>query len=228
MTILEAAKKLAKDKTIIESYTDFDTRRRYWVFSTNTSFSSLYRVNRPPEIPKDQERIKIWWRSLENNQKRVLYLSESRLSLPSILPDRDISSVREVYEKWKLGYVVLYYGVEGYSCNQFVGEAIYMAGKNLMSGNKYFSARNIWEAKTPLRRVDKENVLPGDIAAFGGTHVEIVTKVEGNSFCSVGAGRGPSHSFGLWSGNGEEVCGWEFMAKNRYIDSDDIKFRRVE
>ena len=99
-----------------------------------------------------------------------------------------------------------------------------------MRGGKYLSARDIWDATGSLKKIDKtkDKVQPGDIVAFGGTHVEIVTKVDGNSFCSIGAGRGGNPYNIIGYKNGTEECGWTPPGlQNRYIDNEKIRFRRV-
>jgi hypothetical protein len=109
------------------------------------------------------------------------------------------------------------------------GDVIYDWGKKLIRNGKYYAAIEIWNAEgEKLLDIDKKKtkIKPGDIAAIEGHHVEIVTRVDGNSFCSIGVGRGSSYPF--WSGNGIEICGWEPVAKNRYIDNKVIRFRRMK
>lgn len=64
-----------------------------------------------------------------------------------------------------------------------------------MNGQKYYSAKQIWEGSGGFKLINKKDLKRGDIAAFGGHHVEIVTKIERNNFfsddefCSRGVGR---------------------------------------
>ncbi|MDR3060746.1 MAG: hypothetical protein LBU57_01375 [Dysgonamonadaceae bacterium] len=230
MTICEAAKKLANDETIINSYTNFDKKIQYWVFSKNGNLLPKGQTLKPGTFPLRKEQFGNWWKGLTDRQKRVLYSTLNKDNYSQAISNKDYEKIKKVYDSWPLGYIAVYYGVEGWSCNQFVGEALFMAGKTVMSNGKYYSAKEIWEAKSPLVEIDKEKtkIKPGDIAAFGGTHVEIVTNVDGNDFCSIGAGRGSEILFGIIkSGNGVEVCGFEFY-NSRYINSKNIKFRRLE
>ena len=233
MTIGEAAIKLGKDETIINSYTRFDKHEQNWVFSKNRNLLPTGQAMKPHSFPNSIGELNNWWATLTDRQKRVLYSSIDKNFYPQRISDKDFHRIKSNYDNWPTMYIAIYYGVDGNACNQFVGETLFMAGKNLLSGGKYYSAKDIWEAKGPLVPVDKtkNKVEPGDIAAFGGTHVEIVTKVDGNSFCSIGAGRvltGRAAILNLIrSGNGIEVCGFEIAAQNRYISSDTIRFRRV-
>jgi hypothetical protein len=227
MTIVEAARKLANDNAIIKSYINFDEGKQYWIFTTNPNLLPSAQTLKPITFPSKRDQMNNWWKGLNDRQKRVLYSHINKERYPERIADKDYDKIKAVYDNWPLKYTAVYYGVKGWSCNQFVGETFFIAGKNLIHNKKYYSAKDIWEAKYSLISVDKTKVQPGDIAAFGGTHVEIVTKVDGNNFCSIGAGRGSSGWLGLWSGDGVEVCGWEPVAKNRYINDNAIRFRRV-
>lgn len=121
--------------------------------------------------------------------------------------------------------MVVFYGADAiWSCNLFVGEALFMAGHtSVISGGKYLSAKQIWRGEK-LKSVNRKDVQRGDIAAFDGIHVEIITKVvrgqwlNDDEFCSRGAGRGAT-------GNGEERCDSAF-GSSREIEDESIKFFR--
>ncbi|MDR3338819.1 MAG: hypothetical protein LBT25_01775 [Candidatus Symbiothrix sp.] len=170
MTIIEAVKNLANDNVIMDSYTNFDNHKQYWIFSKNRYLMPTGQASKPPAIPSSKTEMNRWWRDLKDRQKRVLYSSLNKERYPQSISEKEFDKIKKVYDKWPLG----------------------------------------------------------DIAAFGGAHVEIVTSVDGNSFCSIGAERGSGIFLGLLrSPNGVEVCGYEIIAQNRYIDNDKIKFRRV-
>ncbi len=87
-------------------------------------------------------------------------------------------------------------------CNLFLGNALYLVGIEDLNGEKkYYSARQNWSGNhSRLKEVKR-----GAVAAFGGTHVEIVTQVYAdwlgrNAFCSRGGYRTPL---------GGEKCGAE-------------------
>ncbi len=74
-------------------------------------------------------------------------------------------------------------GEKNNTCNIYVGEVLYKAGfsKLLNSEKKYYSAKEIYNgADGKLVNLDKVLTKPGDIAAWGGTHVGIVVKVNLN------------------------------------------------
>ena len=133
------------------------------------------------------------------------------------------------YEEWNSKYIVVIYGLDrGWACNLFVGEALHLANKNTVIDGKYLSAKQIWNGAGKLSLVAKKDVVPGNIAAFGGTHVEIVTKVTrsqsffDDEFCSRGAGRGSSDF-------GTERCESNFnpLAGSHEINNDNIRFFKI-
>ncbi len=143
--------------------------------------------------------------------------------------DSDYESLKKAYDKWDQRYYVVFYGDSAkWTCNLFVGEALYMAGKNsLTSSSKYYSAKQIWNEEGIFKQIKKSEVQRGDIVSFySGLHVEIVSQVmeEGLifkdkvSFCSRGAGRGSSDF-------GTEKC--NDTQNSRLINKKDIKFLRV-
>lgn len=236
MSIVSAARKLAEDKIILDSYTAYDDRKQLWVYSKNIDLTKG-RLSKPVSFPENSKAdFDPWWKDLSLNMKVYLYSMFSKDTAPEIFNlSKNYNNLKTVWEKWPNSYHVIYFGVEGHACNLFVGETLYNAGfDDCTNSGKYYSAKDIWDAKGPYTAVDKakEEVLAGDIAAFDsdsqgdGGHVEIVTKVDGNSFCSIGAGRG-SGGF-LMDANGVETCGWEPISMNRYINHKDIRFLRVE
>ena len=226
MKVDDAAKELARDKLIIDSYTQYDRNRHLWVFTKN---SDLYGITNKPKIPPRDSSPKSLMRWKED-----LTIAQTKI-IKDLMGDGNIeysnfNSIIRALEKWENFYCVQYFGIEGFSCNLFVGETLFKAGKRCMNGNrKYFSAKEIWEGNAAFGVVKKNDVRPGDIAAIKQSHVEIVTEVSGNEFCAIGAGR--STALDSYIGgyrNGNIVCGWLLLHADRYIDNDNIRFRRAQ
>jgi hypothetical protein len=117
--------------------------------------------------------------------------------------------------RWSSLYPVFWGVAEGSmeitnTCNLFVGDILYLMGiDDLNSERKYYSARQIWNGNHPRLKLvtDKKKVKRGDVAAFRGTHVEVVTGTYENfwgmdAFCSRGGFRNPV---------GGEKCGSEII-----------------
>lgn len=225
MTIEAAARKLAFDTTIIDGYIKFDEGERTWFFTYNASMKGA--TSRPRTYPNNKTQFNSWWKGLYQTQRKVIYNFGKFwwTNIEKISAD-NYDDIKKAYDAWPLNCYATDYGVEGTSCNLFVGEALHLHGRKVMRSGKYYSAHDIWEGIDPYRQVSKDKVKPGHIAAFGGTHVEIVTQVnhKANTFCSIGAGRGDGSL--LRSGDGIEVCGWQVW-NSRYIDAQNIKFLSI-
>jgi hypothetical protein len=224
--IAKAAEKIADDETILNSYKAFYQGEGYFLTKNNALFGAK---RKPPKFPASSNDFAKKWNDstwFVSVQRKYLLLLAG-LEGNRNVRDSDYSNLKNAYDKWESGYYVVFYGADAkWSCNLFVGEALYMAGYgSIMSGGKYLSAKQIWNGEK-LKSVKKEEVKRGDIAAFGGVHVEIVTNVrrsqwfEDDEFCSRGAGRGPT-------GNGEERCdASNWFSGSREISNTDIKFFR--
>jgi hypothetical protein len=215
--IAVAAEKLANDKNIMNSYRDFYNNKGY-VLTTNKSLRGDLKISK---FPTTARAFLKEWNSYTKAQKIYLLdladLNDKQVTL------MNYEKFRNANNKWPDDHFVVNYGKNAkWACNLFVGEALFMAGYTLMDGGKYYSAKDIWEAKGRLKIVDKKDVERGDIVAFGGIHVEIVTKVnKGQSFfdddfCSRGAGRGSSDF-------GTEKCEG-IVGNTREIDNEEVRF----
>jgi hypothetical protein len=222
--IASEAEELGNDPKMMNSYRDFYNNKGY-VLTTNQNLKdSSPKVSK---FPTAANFIRDWNSKsfFTNAQKRYLLdladVKETEVNLKNYEKLRNANN-----NKWPKGYSVVNYGKNAkWTCNLFVGEALFMAGYKQMNGGKYYSAKDIWEAKGPFKLVDKKDVGRGDIVAFGGIHVEIVTKVnKGQSFfdddfCSRGAGRGSSDF-------GTEKCEGIFGG-DREIDDENIRFLTI-
>lgn len=209
----------------MKSYDAFQNKHKPWFYSPNGHLSGA--AKRPSSVSFQN------WTKLHERQRRFLAelagLDDRRIG------PKDEEVLQQALKKWPSGLYPVYMGggVDSttYTCNIFVGDSMFYAGKAIFG--KYHSAREFWEGRVPdFALVDKKKgVKRGDVAAFGGHHLEIVTSVDterdwGNDlcFCSRGAGRSSGDQ-------GTEKCGmnWRTLGTrdNRYVDSDDIKFYRL-
>jgi hypothetical protein len=213
-----AAEKLANDKNIMNSYRDFYNNKGY-VLTTNISLKGSSKIK---NFPATAAVFLKKWDSYTAAQKIYLLdladLNDKQVTL------MNYEKFRNANNKWSNQHYVVSYGKNAiWACNIFVGEALFGAGYNFLSANnKYYSAKQIWNAEGPFKIVDKKDVKRGHIAAFSGNHVEIVTKVNrgqtlfDDDFCSRGAGRGASDF-------GTERCEGIF-GNRREIDNVEIRF----
>jgi hypothetical protein len=221
-TIVQKTIELANDKTMMDSYKDFYNGLGYFL----TKNPRLSGTQKPSMFPP-KTKFESSWRTLEYAQRKYLLL-KSGVDEGSVTLSK-YETILKAYEKWNENYRIVIYGSDrGWACNLFVGEALFWAGKNTAIDKKYLSAKQIWNGAGRLIPVKKEDVVPGCIAAFGGIHVEMVTKVTRNQgffddeFCSRGAGRGPSDF-------GTERCESNFnpLASSREINNDNIRFFKL-
>jgi hypothetical protein len=226
-SIVQAAIDLANDKIMMDSYKDFYNGLGYFL----TKNKSLGEDGKKPKNFPSKNNFETAWRNILTHAQRKYLLLKSGVDERSISTSK-YETILKAYEKWNRDYIVVVYGGDkkdkGWACNLFVGEALYWAKKNTVIDGKYLSAKQIWNGEGKLSTVAKKDVVAGHIAAFGGTHVEIVTKVTRNQsffddeFCSRGAGRGSSDF-------GTERCESNFLTPNggREINDDNIRFFRV-
>lgn len=227
--VANAAIKLANMDLIIKSYMDWRAGYADFAFTTNHNLSQ--RVIKPTYFPSQQRDFIDYWDNKLTSQKRSILCYFASTS------DRSISKtsydmIKQAYDKWPQNHYGLFYGnAFSWSCNLFVGETLFFSGMNILtSDGKYFTASQIYNGENRFTVINKRDmnkkilVSEGDIVCFGSGHVEIVTKVNINSyadddFCSRGAGRGDSSE-------GKEKCE-AFLGASREIDDSNITFVRV-
>ncbi|MBC7450948.1 MAG: hypothetical protein H7259_05630, partial [Cytophagales bacterium] len=142
------------------------------------------------------------------------------------------NTIKLAFDKWPSNYYGLFYGHDyPWTCNLFVGETLYLAGMNILTGDgKYYTAKQLYDGAGRFEIIKKRDaknkilVSIGDIACFHGEHVEIVTSVNSNTFsdddfCSRGGGRGDKTE-------GKEKCESSFST-SREINDNTIRFVRV-
>ena len=219
--LADAAEQLAQKDKLMKGYEDFQDKRKYWFYSPNNHLNG---ATSKPSFSSWKD-----WTRLSQNQKRYL-IEQAGLNERSI-SSKDEEKLLKAHKAWPAEYSVVYWGGgdDNYTCNIFVGDSLFYAGKTIFG--KYHSAKAFYDGQVPdFKLVDKkEGVQRGDVAAFGGTHLEIVTSVTKEepwfgdpyySFCSRGAGRGGSDQ-------GTEKCGGAWFNQDRYVEEENIRFYRL-
>jgi len=202
MNLADAAKKLGGDRIIMDSYWNFQTKKQGWFFSPNLKLESA------TAKPK---KFNTWddWDVAAPNQKRTLAtiagFKEDATNIKRI--DSDLSKLKSAYSKWQNDLYSVFWGNQytgTWTCNIFVGDALYLAGRNIMASNRhYYDPRQIKSGNGFKTRKTIDEVKIGDIVVMhGGSHVEIVTKFidykfADKGFCSRGAGRGNQGELGI-------------------------------
>lgn len=97
--------------------------------------------------------------------------------------------IKKAHERCPQNHYGLFYGNPSWSCNLFVGEALHLSEMNILThDDKYFTANQIHSGENRFVVINKRDpnekllVSEGDIVCFGSGHVEIVTKVNVNSY----------------------------------------------
>lgn len=198
LLLVQAAKKLGSDIEIMDSYWAYHEREQNWFFSPNPNLDQACR--KPTSFDNWNS-----WNRLSTKQKMTLStLAGFKNDATDIKKNKNhFSKLREAYmSKWRADLYSIFWANEGngklWLCNVFVGDAIYLCNrKNFTSGNNhYYDPKQIYGGQSPLRkRSDYKDIQAGDICVFGSHHVEIITRIQKNTFaddgfCSIGAGRG--------------------------------------
>jgi len=223
--IVQKAVELASDKILMDSYKDFYNGKGYF-FTKNRLLDGA--SIKPVDFP-GKRNFKSYIKEKFTEGQKAYLAAKSGVNL-AFIEEWDYDALAKVYNDWNSNYYSVFYGPKArWACNLFVGEAIYMAQITcLNSENKYYSAKQIWNGEGRFKLVKKKDVGPGCIAAFGGHHLEIVTKVTRNQtfcddeFCSRGAGRGPSDF-------GTERCESNLnpFGTSREINDENIRFLTI-
>ncbi|PAM94562.1 hypothetical protein B4N84_11315 [Flavobacterium sp. IR1] len=218
--IASAAETLASDNKIMDSYRDFYNNKGYFL-TTNKALKGSSKISKFPT----EANFLNSWKSYDMATK--IYLLQLANLKDNEVTLKNYAKIKAANDKWPKDYYVVYYGKNAqWACNLFVGETLFKAGYKQMNGEKYYSAKQIWNAEGPFKRVDKKNAERGDIVAFKGIHVEIVTKVNrgqrffDDDFCSRGAGRGNSDF-------GTERCEG-ITGNSREIDDENVRFLTIK
>jgi hypothetical protein len=132
-----------------------------------------------------------------------------------------LESLKRGYSEWPPNLFAVFWGNDVFTCNVFVGDALFLDNKNQQNGGKYYSAEEIYDHQGRFTLINKEHVYRGDIAAWG-DHVEIVTAVDrsNDTFCSRGGYADRSEET---AGVGKEVCG----GSKRRISVPTLRYLRV-
>lgn len=227
--VVHAAIKLSGMELIMKSYIDLRAEISDFAFTTNSNLSQ--RVLKPSYFPSYQREFVDYWKNKLTPQKKSILCYLAQVTNNSV-NERSFELIKNAYDKWPQNHYGLFYGnAHSWSCNLFVGEALFLSGIHALTHDgKYFTANQICNGENRFAVIEKRDrnnkllVSEGDIACFGNGHVEIVTKVNINAFadddfCSRGAGRGDESE-------GEEKSE-HYYGSMREIDNCTITFVRV-
>ncbi|MCO6494105.1 MAG: hypothetical protein J5I91_00290 [Bacteroidetes bacterium] len=219
--IAKAAETLGGNSLIMQSYQKFQNGDFKWFFSKNPNLVGKY---------SNVSSLKTWkgWKTLDTQQKQVI-CDLAGLN-PNTLPENQttLDKLIEGFKRWPQNLYAIFWGNEYggvWTCNIFVGEALYWAGKNAVSNGKYYSAAQIHDNKGPFKAVESKNLKRGNIVTFSGSHTEIVTKtplkflIADDGFCSIGAGR--------HNDQGSVKCDSSFSLGTREINNPNNKYHAV-
>lgn len=224
--ILSAALKLGGDELVMQSYKKFQVGDWSWFFSKNPSLAGKR---------ENDFTLKTWdgWDTL-NSEKRTVLLDLAGLPKNPTRNTDNINKLVTASEKWRKELYAIFWG-DGFdgvwTCNIFVGEAIYWAGKDTSNDEgHYLSASQIHKNSSPFIAVKKGDLVAGNIVTFhNGGHTEIVTKAPikfvfaDDGFCSIGAGRGDIETIGKESCDGSLT-----FSNDREIDNPNNAYHGVE
>jgi hypothetical protein len=221
---------LADYTVLIDTYGQWNSKAIKFIFSTNPNLA--HKIEKPTYFPGDKLKFMDYWENKLVWEKREILRYLAKKSDFSIGP-QSYQAIKDAFNKWPSNYYGLFYGHSyAWTCNLYVGEALYLMGRNILnSKGNYYSASQIYYGEGPfeiIEKRDKDNkvlISIGDIASMdNGTHVEIVTQVNINSFsnddfCSRGGGRGLGE-------DGKLRCNTWYTS--REIDNSSIRFARLK
>jgi hypothetical protein len=220
---------LAGYTTLLDTYDKWNGEKIKFVFTTNPNLA--HKIAKPSYFPNDKLKFMDYWKNKLIWEKREIlcyFAGKSDLSVG----EHSYKDIKEAYDKWPSNHYGLVYGHDhAWTCNLFVGDALYLMGRNIINANgNYYSANQIYNGEGPFEIIEKRDankkvlISVGDIACMlGGIHVEIVTQVNINAFydddfCSRGGGRGEGE-------DGKERC--DTLKTSREIDNSSIRFARL-
>jgi hypothetical protein len=206
------AEGLGADTLTMDSYRQYQNKSRTWFFSPNDALDG--RAGKPMEFATWDDWNKMHWQS-----KQVIAdlagLDAQRLGQTN----SNLTRLKVAYVNWPASkYAVFQSGTSATNtCNVFLGDALFMDGKNQTEDGKYYSANDVYEATGRFTLIHSDALSRGDIAAWSFGHVEVVTSVDraNDEFCSRGGYREPM---------GGEICG----VRGRQISNPQLRFLRIK
>jgi hypothetical protein len=213
-SLADKAATLGGDSLAMDSYRNFQSKAWKWFLSPNDTLAG--RAGKPSAMGSWENWDSIHWMS----QEVIADLTTNGLD-PTKLgrTEVNLNKLKAAYARWPADKFAVFWSATAYptnTCNIFLGDALFMDGKNQVRDGKYFLAGEVYNEAGNFVANQKGDVYKGDIAAWGG-HVEIVTSVDQarGSFCSRGGYREPM---------GGEKCG----GPSRTISLATLRFLRVK
>lgn len=198
-SLADKAAILGGETITMNSYRQYQRKHWIWFFSPNTTLDG--RAGKPL-------RFDTWddWNQMHWQSKQVIAdlagLDASRLGQTSA----NLATLKTAYASWQSDkFAVFQSGTSATNtCNVFLGDALFLDGKNQTTEGKYYSAEDVYDEEGRFTVISPQAASRGDIAAWG-NHVEIVTSVDHGTgkFCSRGGYREPM---------GDVKCGRDITA----------------
>lgn len=160
--VAEKAEWIAENKLLREAYKSFYKKKGFFLTMNdkiNGATKSLLIFQIPLKLFGFMEKVLI------SQKKYLMYLAD--MDENAIIYESSFDKIKNAYNKWDSKYFYVFYGSDSkWACNLFVGEALYLAGYNLVRSGKYYSAKDIWDGVGRFEIIDKSNLQRGDIVAL--------------------------------------------------------------
>ncbi|MCC6684631.1 MAG: hypothetical protein IT247_06140 [Bacteroidia bacterium] len=223
-TIALAAENLGNNEVMMDSYRQFQEGTFSWFFSKNPNLAGKY---------GNVSSLKTWggWNSLNNQQQQVIG-DLAGINLNTLAETTsNLNALIKGHSRWPGGLYAVFWGNEfsgTWTCNIFVGEALFWAGRNVVTNGKYYPAISIHNNIGPFKPVSAKDLVRGNIVTMhDGSHTEIVTKtplkflLADDGFCSIGGGRSLDEMGVVKCDYATEITG------DREIDNANNKYHSV-
>lgn len=209
-TLADKAESLGGETLTMDSYRKYQDKTWTWFFSPNTGLAG--RAGKPAQVNNWAD-----WRSMHWQSRQVLADLAGLDASTLAQNNTNLQKLKQAYADWPADkFAVFQSGTTATNtCNVFLGDSLFLDGKNQIKDGKYYSAASVYAGEGGFTVIDRSQVARGDIAAWG-AHVEIVTSANlgGDSFCSRGGFREPM---------GGEKC----ADSSRKISNPRLRFLRV-
>ena len=179
--VADAADSLAGNTLIMDSYVNFRNKTWSWYFSKNASLKPYH---------KTPDQFNSWddWVDLASSQtgirKRMVIANLGGFdnnSFRSIKRNAaDLQKLISGFNRWPNDWYAIFQSSEEKAtntCNIFVGESLFIAGKNTVKGGgKYHSAEEVYDGDGPFIQIEPGAFSRGDIDADG-SHTDVIVSV---------------------------------------------------
>ncbi|MHC4308358.1 MAG: eCIS core domain-containing protein [Planctomycetota bacterium] len=177
----DAADSLGRNSLIMDSYVNFRSKTWSWYFSKNASL-------KPYHKKPDQFNSWVDWDDLASSQtgirKRMVIANLGGFDNNSFRSinrnNSDLQKLISGFNRWPNDWYAIFQSSEEKAtntCNIFVGESLFIAGKNTVKGDgKYHSAEEVYDGDGPFIQIEPGAFSRGDIDA-NGSHTDVIVSV---------------------------------------------------